>query len=248
MQKLSHWNSGVKFLLVLVEVLSNFMWVRALKSKKTRDILAAFEYLLSGDQLPEEMGEPPISRLQTDEGSEFMSKEFRQLMRQHGVYHFWSDSRDVKAAVAEVHIRELKRKLYKYMTEYKTKRYVDQLQDIVVGINGRLRNRIRMAPKDVNFVNAGLVLKRRYPNIFQEQRRFPLKFTFHLGDTVKISLQYEKLRHGYLQNYSDEIYQITALVTSDPPRYRLSTLTGEKIEGKFYAEELIRAKPAELVE
>ncbi len=55
------------------------------------------------------------------------------------------------------------------MTEFQTKRYVDWLQDIVLGINGRMRKRIGMAPKDVNFSNAGQVLKWRYPDIFQEQ-------------------------------------------------------------------------------
>ncbi len=96
----------MKFLLVLVEVLSNFMWVRPLKTKKTQDIIAAFEYLFSdnNDELPREPNEPIISRLQSDLVSEFYSKEFRHFMEHHGVRHFSSESRDVKAAVAEVHI------------------------------------------------------------------------------------------------------------------------------------------------
>ncbi len=62
MQGFFRQNNGIKFLLLVVEVLSNYIWVRPLKRKKAYDVGTAFEYLIiNGD-----MSEPP-RRLQTDE-------------------------------------------------------------------------------------------------------------------------------------------------------------------------------------
>ncbi len=144
--------------------------------------------------------------------------------------------------LAEVHIRELKRKLYKYFMDQKTKRYIDVLQDFATSLNARVRKKTGFAPKDVSFRNSGLVLQKRYPNLYYGKRRYPFKFKFGVGDHVRMSLHHDKLRHGYLENYSDEIYVISRLLPTDPPTYKLSAQNGEEIEGRFYFEELIKVK------
>ncbi len=141
------------------------------------------------------------------------------------------------------------------MTDQNTKRYVDVLGEIVSSLNGRYRKKIAMRPIDINYANAGLVMKRHYPHIYYGKRQFPLRFQFALSDKVRVALHKKILRHGYLPNYSDEIYTIIELIPSDPPRYKLATLqvTGsgneeqeEEVDGLFYAEELKRVEEAEL--
>ncbi len=98
MQKQSKANNGIRYILLVVEVLSNYIWVRPLKSKRATDVSMAFEYLLTKE--PEGGGMPcPPTRLQTDEGTEFISLVFKNLMVRYNIIHFWSHSRDVKASV-----------------------------------------------------------------------------------------------------------------------------------------------------
>ena len=71
-------------------------------------------------------------------------------------------SRERKNAPAEIGIRILKNKIYKYMTHYKTNKYIDKLSDIVYSINNSnnrsLKNK-HLTPnilhniKNVNFIN-----------------------------------------------------------------------------------------------
>lgn len=44
------WNQ--KFLLVIVDVFSRFMWVRPLKDRKTKSVIEAFQDILSGPRRP----------------------------------------------------------------------------------------------------------------------------------------------------------------------------------------------------
>ncbi len=140
-----------------------------------------------------------------------------------------------------MHIRELKRKLYKYMSGNETKRYIDVLGNLVNSLNVRYRCKIGTRPVDVSEDNSGKVLKRRYPQLFAGSRRYPLKYKFKLNDAVRISLHKEKLRHGYLPNFSEELYRVIKLVPYDPVRYKLASMENEVIEGLFYEEELIKA-------
>jgi hypothetical protein len=47
-QNLSEHNEGIKYLLVIVDVFSRFLWVRPLQDKKSKSVIAAFKDILSG--------------------------------------------------------------------------------------------------------------------------------------------------------------------------------------------------------
>ena len=69
-------------------------------------------------------------RVQSDDGTEFMNAKVQAFFKQHQVDHF-STQGDTKAALAEVLIKTLKTKLYRYFTAAKTLTYLKTFPLIV---------------------------------------------------------------------------------------------------------------------
>lgn len=76
-QNLSQYNNGIKFLLVIVDVFSRFMWVRPLKDRKTKSVIEAFQDILSGPRRPKV--------IRTDKGSEFYNRYLQKYMREQDI-------------------------------------------------------------------------------------------------------------------------------------------------------------------
>ena len=65
-------NDGVNCLLVVIDVLSKYVWVRPMKNKTARSLLEAFDSILSEGRKPE--------KLRTDKGTEFLKESFQQYL------------------------------------------------------------------------------------------------------------------------------------------------------------------------
>ena len=144
----------------------------------------------------------------------------------------------MKASYAERINRSLQERLYKYMYEHQTLRYVDILPDIINSYNSTIHSTTGMAPKDV--ANSHALYEKVYMPLVLKQAR-PPKFKYSVDDAVRISYERMPFTRGYDQHYSEEIYKIQYRIPSKPPRYRLTDLNGEEIKGSFYEEELQKA-------
>ena len=61
----------------------------------------------------------------------------------------YSTHNEGKPVVAEIFVRALKNKIYKYMTSVSKNLYIDKLDDIVNKYNNAYHNKIQMKPGDV---------------------------------------------------------------------------------------------------
>ena len=61
---------------------------------------------------------------------------------------------------------------------------------------------------------------------------------FKIGDRVTISKKSIPFRKGYKPQFTDEIFEISAISTKKPPTYIIKDLKKEEILGKFYEKEL----------
>ena len=70
---------GVDYLLVIIDALSKYVWVRPMKNKTARSLLEAFGYFLSEGRKPEKLG--------TYEGTEFLNESSQQnlKMKKHAI-------------------------------------------------------------------------------------------------------------------------------------------------------------------
>ena len=120
------------------------------------------------------------------------------------------------------------------MNEHHTERYIDQLQKFVQVINSRTNRVIGMAPKDVTPDHLGYLVSLTLKN----QLRKP---NFRVGDTVRIRKKLETFHKGYKLQFSPELFRISALLTRNPPTYRVvSHESNELIKGRFFESELVK--------
>lgn len=159
-----------------------------------------------------------------------------------------------KAAHVERFLRSLKNYIRRYMISRHTFRYIDVLQRIVDAYNHRYTRVLQMAPANVNQNNAKEVFFTLYGDPVEKfkarknikGKKLHKRYRFKEGDTVRIATERHAYTKGYEQNYSNEIFRIKKrLRLADPVQYRLESLNGEEIKGKFYASEMTKAIPNE---
>ena len=157
--------------------------------------------------------------VQSDKGTEFLNSTFQSMLRRHGIHFYTSENENLKASVVERFNRTLKTKMYRYFTHANTRRYVDVLDDLVHSYNTHHRS-IGMAPVEVGPHNENDVRARLYP-----LKPKSYKWKYRIGDKVRMAMQRQPFRKGYLGDWSEEIFEIASqlptvclLYTSPSPR------------------------------
>ena len=81
------------------------------------------------------------------------------------------------------------------------------------------------------------------PAIVRKNYNFKItdkKSKFSIGDKVRVSLLKNTFEKGYTSNWSEEIFIIYDIKSSNVHYYHLKDLNGNKIDGTFYQEELLK--------
>ena len=134
----------------------------------------AFQTILSSGRKP--------SKLQTDQGTEFLNRVFQKFLRDNNIAFFTVKS-GLKALVVERFNRTFKNKMYKYFTHKNTLCYIDVLPQLVKSYNNTYHHSIKMKPSEVTKANEDKVWHTLYGNNIQMR----LRFKFQVGDRVRIS-------------------------------------------------------------
>lgn len=141
--KISHENDGVKYLLVVIDIFSKYLWIQPLKNKRAKDVVNGFKLIFDQGR--------KCKKLKTDNDSEFISKVTRAYLKQEGIYYFTTQNSNTKANIAECLIHTIRNMMYRYFTKNRTHRYIDVLVDIVKGYNATPHKSLNnVAPKDVS--------------------------------------------------------------------------------------------------
>jgi len=223
------YNDSVKFLLVVIDVFSKFVFVRPLLSKSGNHVRNAFEDIVKTS------GRQPL-HLRTDKGKEFQNKLVLDYFKKLGVFTSVTQNPDVKCAVVERVNRTLKTKMYKYFTHKNSWRYIDVLQDLVDGYNASFHRTIKMAPCDVNIDNMMDVFRNTHPPPSNVARK--REGLLEVGSYVRINKEKRTFEKGYEENYTLEIFKINRIIHRKPLVYVLEDLNAKPIEGTFYRQEL----------
>ena len=117
MQLLSKYNKGIRFLLCVIDIFSEYAWVVPLKDKKGISIVKAFQIILkqSNSRKP--------NKICVDKGSEFYNAYFKKWLRDNDIVRY-SAHNEGKYVVAEQFIRTLKSKIYIYIYDFNIKKSV----------------------------------------------------------------------------------------------------------------------------
>jgi Integrase core domain len=224
------YNKNFKFILVVIDCFSKFVWCRPIKSKSGDDVARAFE-----DILKSQSRKP--HNLQTDQGREYFNVHFQKLMKKYNINHYNTYSR-MKAAIAERVIRSLKERLFKYFSLNGIYKWIDVLPTITQHYNNRKHRTTGMKPSSVNKKNEQQILKESYTHI----KMATGARKFKIGDLVRISKAKHVFEKGYVPNWTTELFKVVTVKLTNPITYLLEDLHGDPIKGCFYTDELQKAQ------
>ena len=226
MQKLSKWNRGYKYLLMVLDLFSKYGWIVPLKTKTGLEVAKAFESLLVKNK-------PKM--LWVDKGKEYYNKNVLDLLAKDNI-KVYSTENEEKSSVCERWNRTIKDKMYKRFTMQNNTVYVDILPKILASYNNSRHRSIGMTPIQARKPeNYGKV----YFNLYGDLARDNRKPEFRVGDRVRIS-KYKRVTFdkGYTPNWTEEVFIIDEIRFTNPITYKIKDLNGEVIKGTFYREEL----------
>lgn len=233
-------NDGVKFLLVLIDIFTKKLWVYALKSKSGLATKTALQsWIESLDTTPDQ--------LVTDRGREFENRQVQNLLRAHNIV--WNMAYGtLKACIAERVNKSLQILIFKYMTENESRRYIDQLPNLIRTYNTRGHRTLEgMSPADADLVNNEEEVMRIFHDRYAKAGEHRTKnFKFRVGDTVRLKTMHKSKIGGraYDQQFKGEYFRVTRINRTLPiALYYIQSLnTGEHILGGLYANELVRQR------
>ena len=223
---LARYNDNRRYILTCIDCFSRYAFVRSVRNKSAMEVKDSF-----ADILNTQARRP--AWVQTDKGREFTNAIFQEYLKSNGILFYTSENDDIKCALVERFNRTLKSRMWRYFTHRSTYRYLDILQPLVDSYNNSFHRTIKASPSSVGPHNENKLFRRLYSD-----RRTPIKWTLAIGDQVRISKTRRTFQKGYTGHWSREIFTVTARLPSDPVTYEIKDQLGEKVEGKFYSQEL----------
>ena len=201
-------NSGYDAALILLNINSRYAYGRPLKGKSQAVVNEAMRDILAQSKKENR----DIKRLESDNGSEFVSKSFQDLLKSHGIEHRTAQVGDHNFLVKiDRFSRTIKAIVSRYMTTYNNPRWVDVFQKIIENYNETENRAIDLTPKEVTTEQENLINRRVRKQYNQQLNN--LKNTLKVGDSVRIPASKAKFeKEG--QTYSETVYHVESLLGS----------------------------------
>ena len=232
----SKHNNNYKFLLIVIDCFSKFVWCKPLKTKSAQEVTDAFESVLK-----ENNGKRKPNNLQTDQGREFFNIKFQHLMKKYEINHYHTYSKK-KASIVERAIRTIKEKLFKFFSLNGSYRWRNIINDLITNYNNTVHHTIRMRPIDVNKKNKTKI----FNDIYKRMKILTAARKFAIGDFVRISKEKHIFEKGYTPNWTTELFKISKINNTNPPTYLLEDLHGAPIKWSFYEAELQKTQQPDI--
>ena len=234
-----------QYFLLVIDVLSHFIWTRPLKSLKATEIK---------DALKEIFDKQKPNLVRTDAGSEFSNVVINKFLKENNIKHIVTTG-EKKANYAECGIKTIKLKLARYMTQNQTHKWYDQLQNITTSYNNTYHSTIKMSPFDALATKDSVLWRNQYGLIDKQKQSSsstkskknkakrkhynPSPYKFKVGDNVKISMIKKPFEREYDERWTYEIFSVADRhLNQGIPLYTLKDYNNKLIKGDFYQKEL----------
>ena len=228
-------NDGFKYFLLCIDVFTRFVWVWALRTKTSKEMIEAFKSIK----------DMTCEHLRSDKGKEYTSGLIEKWFKDKGIKHYVTQN-ETKANYSERAIKTIKKKIARYMSLKQTHRWIDILEDVVYSYNHSYHRSIQMSPADVTKKDVNRLWKLQYEpkNRIKKEHRIRTKhvFKFKVGDLVRVSALKRTFEREYDEKFTRELFVVTKRQISQGVNvYTLKDYAGEEITGTFYQQELVKA-------
>ena len=239
LSRLSHSNEGYKYLLTVMDHYSKMAFAYPLKKKGETYI-----------HINNLMDKYDISILQSDNALEFKDKRILEKVKEKNVKLINSlPYKPTSQGLIERFNRTIKGKIFKYMSEKNTKKYVDVLDDLITNYNNTVHSTTKIKPhiaKDGKFKDRVLDnsrksaqdMKKNYKNTENIRKGSYVRISLNSFDNVR---KQQLNKKSYSSNYTQEIYKV---INNNFGLFQLMGLSDNRVyTRKYSANELIRVLP-----
>lgn len=223
-------NSGVHYLLVMVDVLSRYLFVEPLTNKGENAIIKAFDNIFNSSSRI-------CARMRSDRGTEFTSAKVGRYLYSKGIIHYVTHQ-ETKASFAERAIKVLKQKIYRYINHKANYHFLSVLPSIVKSYNSSYNRIIKTSPDQVTKDNDHIIWERTYLKSVEQRENKPSKYKFKVGDHCRITYERKPFDKFYNETHTEEVFLIRKRLNTSPTTYLLKDWKGEHLDGCFYDKEL----------
>lgn len=224
-------NKGYRYILVVINAFSKFVWTVPVKRKTGKEVATALNSIF------QHMSNLP-KHLQTDLGKEFYNSDVRKVLQKYNINHY-SVYSTKKASIVERVNRTLKSRMWKQFSNQGSYRWLNILATITQDYNNTVHSTTGVKPLQVHHKDEKRLLDTVYSNLKIVD---PKGAKFKENDFVRISKHREAFAKGYTPNWSNEIFTVYKVQNTNPTTYLLRDSKGEDILGGFYTEELQKVK------
>lgn len=232
-------NNGYAYILVILDIFTRFLITVPLQSLTGKEMAHILGKIFLG-------GKPVHCR--TDLGSEFINKNVEKLLQENKINHIKVVS-ETKANFAEAVIKNIKKRLTRYMYDHQTHKWIDVLSDVTASYNSSYHRSIQMSPVQAlssDNVNLWHNQYGRLKKFVRGPNKLQRKYLFDLNDQVRISKYRKSFERAYDQKWSDEIFLIAERgMQQNIPVYTIKDFQNQYIVGKFYTNQLVKVEADE---
>lgn len=237
MKPYSKVNKGFKYILTVINCFTKVADAMPLRDKSGKSVAEAMDTIIRRDK-------NTMKHLQTDDGTEYFNKTFKELMNKNNINHYSTNS-ETKASIVERFNRTIKGAIYKEFSNRGTYVWIDIINDLIHKYNNKFHRTIGMKPIEVNTKNSMKVLKNIKKNTKPKvEKMLPRKF--NVGDKVRISKYKGVFSKKYLPNWTNEVFTVFRVQPTYPETYILKDNKGELLQGGFYGHELQKSNTGDV--
>lgn len=231
--KFASANDDVHFLFNSIDMFSKYAFAEGMKSKSAKNTLQAMQNMVNF------YSPRKIDEVLFDEGKEFNNKLVREFLVANNI-KFRNPYSELKCAGVERFNRTIETKIYKYMTQNDTDRYIDALPELLWSYNHTSHRTIQMTPAEAEKKKNHLWVRDKLMTYYTRGKKRKPKL--NVGDIVRIRKLKGKFDRGYKPIYRTELYIITDVNIRMPiPMYLVKSMrTNQKVLGGFYESQLTK--------
>ena len=188
--------NGYTCILCIINVITRVAYCYAMKNKTKEEVYDKFVKFF------EDLDGYPIHYIQTDNGKEFTNKKLRELLKKENIEYDTVDPEDhAGQGKIERFNGSLRRLITIYESAYKTRNWVNALDDLVYNYNHRYHSAIGCAPVECDEISQFDKELKKYD---EAQKQFSM---FSVGDRVRVLIPKQEFDKGR-EEWSNEIYKI----------------------------------------